>query len=435
MAKQDDKPNDPRSLRRQAREVADSLAIAFILAMIIRHYILEVFKIPTKSMEPTLLGDPSTGDKILVNKFAYDFRDPRRWEIAVFKYPEDTSKNYIKRIVGLPGETILVQYGDVYITPPDEEAECRIARKPWRVQKALWRLTPHIQNPEANPKPWRVTAPEGTQTASADSEFTLDATGRANAEAELRYMREIRVYDVPDGMIPPKPEAHLLTNDIMVEFSLTPRQQAGFLSVEIPIVKRGAPDDSRTSADLLDFWEARFPLDRAEVAPEVWRSDALVSAGAKCRLPTGKPSLVQVCNVDLTFIVRVDGAEVVRKEYDWPDRVAEAARFKNEARFRIKCNQAHATVRDPKLYVDVYYTQHPQRRGVKYFVGKDHNNEDVYAGAPFRLGPDEFFALGDNSANSNDSRGWEKSGAVPRSYLVGEAFVILWPLGRVKFAR
>jgi len=68
---------EPRDLRRQVREIADSLAIAFILAMIIRHYVLEVFKIPTKSMEPTLLGDPWTGDKILVNKFSYDFRDPR----------------------------------------------------------------------------------------------------------------------------------------------------------------------------------------------------------------------------------------------------------------------------------------------------------------------------------------------------------------------
>ncbi|MBM4042991.1 MAG: signal peptidase I [Planctomycetes bacterium] len=434
MAKQDDKPNDPRSLRRQAREVADSLAIAFILAMIIRHYILEVFKIPTKSMEPTLLGDPSTGDKILVNKFAYDFRDPRRWEIAVFKYPEDTTKNYIKRIVGLPGETILVQYGDVYITPPDEEAECRIARKPWSVQQALWRLTPHLQNPEARPKPWRVTSPNGEQTWSADSEFTLDAASPPRGEAELRYTREIRVYDVSDGMVPPKPEARLLTSDIMAEFSLIPRQQAGSLSVEIPIVKHEATDDSRSSADLLDFWEARFPLDRAGASPEVWRSEALVAAGATCRLPTGKPSLIQVANVDLTFIVRVDGVELVRKEYDWPDRVAESSKFRNEARLRIRCNGAHVTVRDPKLYVDVYYTQHPQRRGVRYFVGRE-RDKDIYAGTPCRLGPDEFFALGDNSANSNDSRGWEKSGAVPRSYLVGEAFLVLWPLGRMKFVR
>ena len=186
MAKQDDKPNDPRSLRRQVREVADSLAIAFILAMIIRHYVLEVFKIPTKSMEPTLLGDPVTGDKILVNKFAYDFRDPRRWEIAVFKYPQDTSKNYIKRIVGLPNETILVRYGDVYITPPGEGAESHIARKPWSVQKDLWRLTPHSRNPQADPKPWRLTAPDGTQTLSSDAEFALDAIGAAGSEAELR---------------------------------------------------------------------------------------------------------------------------------------------------------------------------------------------------------------------------------------------------------
>ena len=115
MAKNNGRPK--HDWRRQAREIADSLAIAFILAMVIRHFVLEVFKIPTKSMQPTLLGDPWTGDKILVNKFAYDFRDPDRWDVVVFKFPDDTSRNYIKRVVALPGERVHVRDGEENSAP------------------------------------------------------------------------------------------------------------------------------------------------------------------------------------------------------------------------------------------------------------------------------------------------------------------------------
>ncbi|HUT36123.1 MAG TPA: signal peptidase I [Planctomycetota bacterium] len=408
MARQEEQPKTPRDLRRQAREVADSLAIAFILAMIIRHYVLEVFKIPTKSMEPTLLGDPWSGDKILVNKFAYDFRDPRRWEIAVFKYPQDTAKNYIKRVIGLPGETVLVRYGDVYINGA-------IARKPWRVQESLWRLTPHSRSPEADPKPWRVTFPDGSQQQSADAEFTLDCTGGAGAEAELRYMPRILAYEAPANRPPTRPLPTDVTDDIMVEFHLIPREQAGALSVEIPIVFPESQDESRAS--VLDFWEVKLPLDRPELAPEVWRDGTLLAAGTPCRLPKGKATLVQVCNVDLTFLVRVDGAEVVRKEYEPSDRMNQSASFANEAHVLLRLDQAHVTIRDPGVYVDVHYTDNPRAFAVR---------------KPYQLGGDEFFVLGDNSANSNDSRAWEK---VPRSYLVGEAFLILWPLGRMKLVR
>ena len=69
-----------------------------------------------------------SGDRILVNKFAYDFSEPARWDVVVFKYPEDAKTNYIKRLVGLPGETISIAGGDIWTSrgggPPE------IARKP-----------------------------------------------------------------------------------------------------------------------------------------------------------------------------------------------------------------------------------------------------------------------------------------------------------------
>jgi len=114
------------------REYAEALIIALILALMIRTFIVQAFKIPTGSMEPTLL----VGDHLLVSKFSYSvhipneipftsvqlFPDihffssvPERGNIVVFKYPEDESKDFIKRVVGLPGETIQVIQQRVYI--------------------------------------------------------------------------------------------------------------------------------------------------------------------------------------------------------------------------------------------------------------------------------------------------------------------------------
>ncbi len=69
------------------------------------------------------------GDRILVSKFAYQFDDPQRWDVIVFRYPKQSWTNYIKRLVGLPGETLDVRDGDIFVKPPGGD-EFAIARKP-----------------------------------------------------------------------------------------------------------------------------------------------------------------------------------------------------------------------------------------------------------------------------------------------------------------
>jgi signal peptidase I len=72
------------------------------------------------------------GDRILVNKYLYTFSDPQRWDVIVFKFPGDAKVNYIKRLVGLPGETVQINQGDIFIRPPGaaSDAEFNIERKP-----------------------------------------------------------------------------------------------------------------------------------------------------------------------------------------------------------------------------------------------------------------------------------------------------------------
>jgi signal peptidase I len=111
-----------------AREYFESIVIAVIMALFIRTFVVQAFKIPTGSMEPNLL----IGDHLLVNKFVFGpgsferailpTRDIRRGDVVVFKYPEDTERDFIKRVIGLPGETLELKGRRIYIngTPIDE---------------------------------------------------------------------------------------------------------------------------------------------------------------------------------------------------------------------------------------------------------------------------------------------------------------------------
>jgi len=93
------------------REYVESIVIAVALALFVRAFIVQAFKIPTGSMKPTLNED----NRIFVNKYIYRFKEPQRGDIVVFKYPEDTKKDFIKRLVATGGETVEIRDGSIYI--------------------------------------------------------------------------------------------------------------------------------------------------------------------------------------------------------------------------------------------------------------------------------------------------------------------------------
>jgi signal peptidase I len=124
-------PGAARSYRKSTlREYFESICVAVILALFVRTFIVQAFKIPTGSMENNLL----IGDHLLVNKFVFaptltgaertllPIEPIRRGDIIVFKYPEDPERDFIKRVIGLPGETVEVRNKKVYIDgrPIDE---------------------------------------------------------------------------------------------------------------------------------------------------------------------------------------------------------------------------------------------------------------------------------------------------------------------------
>ena len=99
------------TFRREAKEWAQSIAIALVLTLVIRTYIVQAFKIPSGSMRPTLIE----GDKLFVNKFIYRFHEPQRGDIVVFKYPQDKKKDFIKRLVATGGETVEIRDGKILV--------------------------------------------------------------------------------------------------------------------------------------------------------------------------------------------------------------------------------------------------------------------------------------------------------------------------------
>lgn len=226
----------------QNRETVESIVVAFVLAFLFRAFEAEAFVIPTGSMAPTLYGrhkemtceqcgftsalgasdeiDDATGlympnmrideamcpncrylnpvrnlpvfkgDRILVNKFPYEFGDPQRWDVPVFKYPEKPTTNYIKRLVGMPGETILIKRGDVYRVEDDRSRT--ILRKSPEKQKELQIPVYDNNHPETAlhakgwPKRWapveKSAAPAGDSGVAPVAGWAETTTGWQTSE-------------------------------------------------------------------------------------------------------------------------------------------------------------------------------------------------------------------------------------------------------------
>ncbi len=136
------------------RENVESILLALLLALFVRTFFVQAFKIPSSSMEPTLL----VGDHILVNKFIYgiripvlgwrffDFHKPKRGDVIVFIYPRNPKKDFIKRVIAVGGEKVYIKGTTVYVND-------KPIKDPWGV----WRRGPNGERSDFGP----VVVPEG----------------------------------------------------------------------------------------------------------------------------------------------------------------------------------------------------------------------------------------------------------------------------------
>jgi signal peptidase I len=392
------------------------------------------------------------GDQILVNKNIFLFRRPRRWEIIVFRL---FGKIYVKRVIGLPGEWILVEDGDVYINNV-------LVRKTLEELKQV-RILVFDNNCQPRPDGWKKRWEHRAETHQAVPE---DLLVRANdEEAEDRGLRiedrpsildpqssilnpqflvgkdlvlqtedspecyrwlTYRNYSLDEGKVLPIRDEYAYNggthrgvegvHDFMLECDVQVLKGRGNLALaitdghdalraEIPAGAEGNVRLSHGPAGIFSFAGGRVRWPQfAESSQETVSGRPTHPTG----LRAGRTYHIEMAFVDRRWTLAVDGRRVL----DAVDLPSVENRAEVSGPIAVGGRGIHVVFRNVRLYRDIHYTQ-AGNQGVE--------------GKVVRLGPDQYFVMGDNSPNSEDSRYWPNQGAVPEASLVGKPFLIHWP--------
>jgi hypothetical protein len=386
-----------------------------------------------------------SGDRILVDKFAFDFASPDRWDVVVFRYPEDAKTNYIKRLVGLPNETVHIAGGDLWTSRA--EARPVIARKPPEKLRAMLQCVHDSRHaaPRLLAAGWPLcwadwSAPKeaaACRWTTADEGRSWSATCAAGGSARLRYRHLVptaedwaaveagqplagkakatRIDDFqPYNAIATRPHP---VGDLAVECRLESRRTSGTVALDLV-------EDGRRHQCLLDLVAGTARLE----------SPALAAAATAATPVRGSGRWdVLFANVDdeLTLFINgwrigFDGPTTWDAPMDGEDVPGQMAApepgdtaANDLAPAGITASDADVTVSGLRVLRDIYYIT---------AVDVARNGQIIEEPVlDFPLGPDQFLVLGDNSAASKDSRLWLEGHHVDRSLLIGRALVIFWP--------
>jgi signal peptidase I len=390
------------------------------------------------------------GDRILVNKFIYDFAEPQRWDVVVFKYPEDAKTNYIKRLVGLPGETVSLVGGDVWTNREGEPP--RIARKPpekllamlqcvfdgryhsARLQDAGW---PPCWSDWSSPR--REAAVRWT-TDDGGRSFAVAAEGDASATLRYRHYlptaedwAAVRAGTSFDAAAV-KPT---LVDDFQPYNAIATRPHwVGDLAIDMRLESRGPA--GTVTIDLVEAGKAHrctFDLAVGDVAMAIAGDESGVVPRARTNVRGVGSWRVLLANVDDELSLFVDGRKV---DFDHPtvwERSIESAEANQPydgliepgmkqsgdlAPVGVTASGASVRVADLRVLRDVFYIG-------ALDIGARPGELIERDRLAFDLGADQFFVLGDNSAASKDSRLWVEGHHVDRHLLAGKALLIFWP--------
>jgi len=447
---------EPVASARVRRQFFEFLILLVVGILVLRYFVAEAYVVPTGSMAPTILGfhselecpnclnhfsvgmdeagrlagrpvcpncghdgfDPesgveASGDRLLVQKFLFDLRRPRRWEVAVFQSPVEPVQAYVKRIVALPGESVQIVDGDVWINGS-------IARK--SIEEIRATRIPVFDN-RFQPKDaarfprWtlrgdrskRFTA-TGWQASGAN--FVHEATAASDSgedwlsyrhwdpdRSEYGPIRDSYPYNGGDTRL------GRVVRDVMFECALSTRDDVESVQVR---VSHGA-----------DVFRLTLPVD-GKVPVEVLRNREMIEvseASGGLRSSTGSSprwDRVEVAVVDHRVIVALNGSLLFRPiDYE----ASTPSTLSTDSPLALGVVNGSLEVKDSRLFRDIYYTGELSS-GVRKPTGVDE---------PFALRDDEYFVLGDNSPVSNDSRFWDDRPVVRRSRFLGKPFLVHLP--------
>ena len=458
----------------RAAEIANTfewLITAFALAFVFRAFVMEAFRIPTGSMADTLMGAhytmrctecgykyfygqniyaparlrgqtrqeysrcpscgyyqitagdmaPSSGDRILVLKCIYQFQEPKQFDVVVFKNPLDPTENYIKRLVGRPGETVEIIDGDVYING-------QISRKPEKVQEELWMPVydndyqpARAEEPTFNGHKWRQPFwnPNGTKWKVDESSPTVfRLNGDPNEKYSIAYDttrgNEFKATYAYDELFDYKFMPYC--SDLMIRFWVNTSRSEGFAGASLS--KYGIQYTGK-----IDF-AGQMTISRLADGNEEVLATKTVSP------PTvDSKKMFKFANVDHQLVLEF-GDDKLNKDLGRGPNDVGPRKTGIEPEARI-IGAGEIAISHLALFRDIHYT------------GRNPNNNEqgrATEGNPLKLKEDQFFMLGDNSPRSEDGRWWARpgkgnngkiygEGIVPRDYLVGKALFVYWPAG------
>jgi signal peptidase I len=372
------------------RENLEAMTMAIAVALLFKTFVLEVSKIPSGSMQPTLMGSPAANvhDRVIVDKLSFAFRNPRRWEIVVFKHPVERSRVMVKRLVGMPGEDLKIEHGDVW-TRPNAEAPWTIERRPPGVMGAHWK---RLDVDEPSRPSWEPVSGEGWRVVGRDvtargdgvvrfrpresSVFDGYADGYADAlrpivrtEFTSRGMRDGR-HTVGDLRLEGELEA--LAGTTRVSFELSEGLRTYEFRLPGPAAEAGATAEIRVR-DSATYGGSASPVRREEV----------VAAGPVFRLEAGEAVDFAIENLDDRLRLEVDGNVLVELAVDpASDQRSSAA---------IAVHGAGADLTDLHLLRDLFYVPQDLPRGM------------------VSIPAERYFFLGDNTLDSADGRDWKST--------------------------
>jgi len=375
------------------------------------------------------------GDRILVLKYIYAFTEPRRWDVVVFRNPEQPAQNYIKRLIGLPNEWLRIVRGNIY-TSTDQGKTWQVQAKPRRVQEVVWQPVYHSKYVPLDAEqrgwrsPWRPMTGrwqvnefgrsfdfDGEGTGALGFDFDHDAISARDFYAynDLSSERRGTTTYIEDLRVAVTVEAAAAGAGLAV------RMDTEMLEVRGRVDGQGEPTLAIRPTGQTEWREVGERLGIAPIKAgrpirlELWQVDheiTLIADGealARHRVPlVNQPNEQQPFALTMERLVRMQRPDV-------PPQV------------RIETTGAPVRLSSVNLDRDLYYTE-------------SRVNALATGGDTAELGPDQFFCLGDNSPQSKDSRLWESIdpwiphhlgdvplGIVPRRLMIGRAFFVYFP--------
>lgn len=517
-------------------ETIKELIVAFVLAMTFRGFVTEGFVIPTGSMAPTLMGQhfrfhsdrtgyefpvgvdprkpvpttdqerrlfasrivdpmlgrlyrgmdigldaarPRMGDRILVLKSLYPFFEPDRFDIVVFKNPTDPlgdAQNYIKRLIGLPGEAIWLVDGDVFVADAENAADYAafdVQRKPEHVQRAVWQPVHHLDYIPAEVERWDQpyfglpwTGSQGWRINAEDWENGEDMHRAFRCEtaepSHLDWNNQVVQLDdwSPYNMLFDVNPGTFYVHDVRVMATITPDEAGLETTLEITARQHQYQFVMRDGELRMRIRHEAYA--QTDLPEEGWEGS---EPAAIPDFKPGVPVTLEFWHVDQSMSVYINGERIGdRYEYEWrplerlqaatgraDDDIDELARLKPSwpTEIRWTFQGSPFTLERLRLDRDLYYrfdrlNGNPLGRppALPEYADRVAPGQRAAATHPDTiavLNGDQFFMLGDNSPASSDSRLWGAPDpliaaqidptpfVVNRKLLLGKAYVVYFP--------